>query len=92
MTENPINSVAEITDLVKEIVNVSYSVDDDQLDDELAEVTAEKLPTSNADLVELLYKVRSVKRAITTLETKVKNELSVKSCPSRNDRLFKISA
>ena len=77
MTENPINSVAEITDLVKEIVNVSYSVDDDQLDDELAEVTAEKLPTSNADLVELLYKVRSVKRAITTLETKVKNELSV---------------
>ena len=47
------------------------------MDDELAEVTEEKLPTSNSDLVELLYKVKSVKRAITTLETKVKNELSV---------------
>ena len=49
----------------------------DRLDDELAEVTEEKLPTSNSDLVELLYKVKSVKRAVTTLETKVKNELSV---------------
>ena len=27
MTEKPINSVAEITDLVKEIVNLNYSVD-----------------------------------------------------------------
>ena len=77
MTEKPINSVAEITDLVKEIVNLNYSVEQDRLDDELAEVTDEKLPTSNSDLVELLYKVKSVKRAITTLETKVKNELSV---------------
>ena len=77
MTEKPINSVAEITDLVKEIVNLNYSVEQDRLDDELAEVTEEKLPTSNSDLVELLYKVKSVKRAITTLETKVKNELSV---------------
>ena len=77
MTEKPINSVAEITDLVKEIVNLNYSVEQDRLDDELAEVTEEKLPTSNSDLVELLYKVKSVNRAVTTLETKVKNELSV---------------
>jgi len=53
MTEKPINSVAEITDLVKEIVNLNYSVEQDRLDDELAEVTEEKLPTSNSDLVEL---------------------------------------
>ena len=76
MTEKPIKSIAEITDLVKEIVALNYSVDDDRLEDELAEVTEENLPTTNLELIELLYKVKSVKRAITTLETRVKNTLS----------------
>lgn len=76
MTEKPIKSIAEITDLVKEIVALNYSVDEDRLDDELAEVTEENLPTTNLELIELLYKVKSVKRAVTTLETRVKNTLS----------------
>ncbi len=76
MTEKPIKSIAEITDLVKEIVALNYSVDEDRLEDELAEVTEENLPTTNLELIELLYKVKSVKRAVTTLETRVKNTLS----------------
>ena len=76
MTEKPIKSIAEITDIVKEIVALNYSVDEDRLEDELAEVTEENLPTTNLELIELLYKVKSVKRAVTTLETKVKNTLS----------------
>lgn len=76
MTEKPIKSIAEITDLVKEIVALNYSVDDDRLEDELAEVTEENLPTTNLELIELLYKVKSVKRAVTTLETRLKNTLS----------------
>ena len=76
MTEKPIKSIAEITDIVKEIVALNYSVDEDRLDDELAEVTEENLPTTNLELIELLYKVKSVKRAVTTLETRVKNTLS----------------
>ena len=76
MTEKPIKSIAEITDIVKEIVALNYSVDEDRLEDELAEVTEENLPTTNLELIELLYKVKSVKRAITTLETRVKNTLS----------------
>ena len=38
MTEKPINSVAEITDLVKEIVNLNYSVEQDRLDDKASGV------------------------------------------------------
>ena len=76
MTEKPIKSIAEITDIVKEIVALNYSVDEDRLEDELAEVTEENLPTTNLELIELLYKVKSVKRAVTTLETRVKNTLS----------------
>jgi len=76
MTEKPIESIAEITDIVKEIVALNYSVDEDRVEDELAEVTEENLPTSNPELIELLYKVKSVKRAVTTLETRVKNSLS----------------
>ena len=75
MTEKPIESIAEITDMVKEIVSLNYSVDEDRLEDELAEVT-ENFPTQNSELIELLYKVKSVKRAVTTLETRVKNTLS----------------
>ncbi len=75
MTEKPIQSIAEITDMVKEIVSLNYSVEEDRLEDELAEVT-ENFPTANSELIELLYKVKSVKRAVTTLETKVKNTLS----------------
>jgi len=76
MTEKPIKSIAEITDIVKEIVALNYSVDEDRLEDELAEVTEGNLPTTNLELIELLYKVKSVKRAVTTLETRVKNTLS----------------
>ena len=77
MTEKPIESIAQITDLVKDIVALNYSVGDEdgRLMDELAEAT-EGLPTTNPELIELLYKVKSVKRAVTTLETKVKNSLS----------------
>ena len=46
------------------------------MEDELAEVTEENLPTTNLELIELLYKVKSVKRAVTTLETRLKNTLS----------------
>ena len=59
MTEKPIKSIAEITDIVKEIVALNYSVDEDRLEDELAEVTEENLPTTNLELIELLYKVKS---------------------------------
>ena len=78
MTEKPMNSIAEITNIVKEIVNVNYSQDDEERISEEISLLTEGLPTSNSDLLELLYKVKSVKRAVTTLETKVKNELSAK--------------
>jgi hypothetical protein len=77
MSEKPITSITEITTLVNEIVELNYSVDEDRLEDELLEVTEEKFPTTNPDLVELLYKVKSVKRAVGLLESKIKNQLSV---------------
>ena len=57
MTEKPIESIAQITDLVKDIVALNYSVGDEdgRLMDELAEAT-EGL-TTNPELIELLYKV-----------------------------------
>ena len=76
MSEKPITSITEITTLVNEIVELNYSVDEDRLEDELLEVTEEKFPTTNPDLVELLYKVKSVKRAVGLLESKIKNQLS----------------
>lgn len=72
------NSIAEITDIVKDIVNVNYSQDDEEIISDEISMLTEGLPTQNSELLELLYKVKSIKRAVTTLETKVKNELSAK--------------
>tara|TARA_B100001996_G_scaffold377960_1_gene361365 strand:+ start:1374 stop:1910 length:537 start_codon:yes stop_codon:yes gene_type:complete len=78
MNEKPMNSIAEITDIVKDIVNVNYSQDDEEIISDEISMLTEGLPTQNSELLELLYKVKSIKRAVTTLETKVKNELSAK--------------
>lgn len=78
MVDKPLDSIAEITNLVNDIVSLNYSVEEDRFDDELAELTEELLPEKVEELVEVLYKVRTVKRAVQSLETKIKNELSYK--------------
>ena len=76
MSEKPITSITEITDLVNEIVQINYSVDEENVKEEIDFASKDRLPATNPELVELLYKIRTVKRAVTTLESKVKNNLS----------------
>ena len=72
----PLDSIAEISDVAKEIVRLQTVVEEERFDDELEEVMF--LPTEVNDLVSLLYKVKSMKRAVQQIETKVKNSLSEK--------------
>lgn len=72
----PLDTVAEISELATEIVKLQTVVEEDRFDDELEEVVS--LPAQVDDLVSLLYKVKSMKRAVQQIETKVKNSLSEK--------------
>ena len=76
MTENEVtlSSVDNIVDIVKDITTYQY-IDDDARDESMEEIKA-KFPTSTQEQVELLYKVRSVKRAVAQLETELKNTLA----------------
>jgi hypothetical protein len=76
MTENEItlSSVDNIVDVVKEITSFQY-IDDDTKDDSMEEIK-QRFPQSTQEQVELLYKVRSVKRAVAQLETEIKNNLA----------------
>ncbi len=72
--ERELSSVEEIVDTVKDITTYQY-IDDDARDESMEEIKA-KFPTSTQEQVELLYKVRSVKRAVAQLETELKNTLA----------------
>ena len=72
--ETKINSVSEIVDTVKEITQYQY-IDDDARDESMEEIKA-KFPQSTQEQIELLYKIKSVKRAVTSLETELKNQLA----------------
>lgn len=74
MEEKEINNVSDILDTVKEITDFQYD-DTDTRDESLEEVKA-NFPQSTQEVMDLLYKVKSVKRAVTLLETELKNKLA----------------
>tara|TARA_B100000029_G_scaffold265269_1_gene261436 strand:- start:3972 stop:4505 length:534 start_codon:yes stop_codon:yes gene_type:complete len=72
--DKELSSVEEIVDTVRDITQYQY-IDDDARDESMEEIKA-KFPQSTQEQVELLYKVRSVKRAVAQLETELKNTLA----------------
>ena len=76
--ENPIKSIAEISDMAKEIVQIETVSEENRLEDNLSELMDGALPEKVDELVDLLYKVKTVNRAVKSIESKVKNALSEK--------------
>tara|TARA_X000000368_G_scaffold413310_1_gene401157 strand:+ start:268 stop:801 length:534 start_codon:yes stop_codon:yes gene_type:complete len=72
--ETTLDSVDNIVDTVKEITTYQY-IDEDTKDESMEEIK-QRFPKSTQEQVELLYKVRSVKRAVAQLETELKNTLA----------------
>lgn len=58
-------------------MQIETTVETDRFDDSLTELF-DNLPSNPDELLSLLYKVKTVKRAVQNIETKVKNELSEK--------------
>jgi len=76
MTENEItlSSVDNIVDVVKEITTYQY-IEEDTRDESIEEIK-QRFHQTTEEQVELLYKVKSVKRAVAQLETELKNTLA----------------
>lgn len=74
MEEKEINNVSDILETVKEITAFQY--DDTNTRDESLEEVKANFPQSTHEVMDLLYKVKSVKRAVTLLETELKNKLA----------------
>ena len=72
--ETTLASVDNIIETVKEITEYQY-IEEDTRDESMEEIK-QKFPQSTEEQVELLYKVKSVKRAVAQLETELKNTLA----------------
>lgn len=69
-----ISTVADILTTVNDINNFQY--DETETKDVSLEEVSDSFPKEISDKIDLLYKIKSVKRAVTTLETELKNALA----------------